>query len=49
MLRFPWQPYFDSFHYLKDGLTFFCSGNSYLIFDFFLPTLVYSYHPLLAV
>lgn len=34
MLRFPWQPYFDSFHDLKDDLTFLCSGNSYLIFDF---------------
>lgn len=34
MLRFPWQPYFDSLYDLKDGLTFFCSGNSYLTFDF---------------
>lgn len=34
MLRFPSQLYFDSFHDLKDGLTFFCSGNSFLTFDF---------------
>lgn len=34
MLRVPSQPYFDSFHDLKDGFIFFCSGNSYLIFDF---------------